>query len=436
MNNNPNQTRTPNGQQNRPQTGQRPPMQGQRPPMQGQRPPMQGQRPPMQGQRPPMQGQRPPMNGPQNRRPAPKKSNKTLIIALVSILVIAIIGGLVAMTIALVNNSNGPDTTSTGGGSSSGKKPGGSKPPADNGPEVSYSITLPSATQSGNYLSGISSDCENIEGISSAAAVLVDVNANTCIAQKNADTKIHPASMTKVMTLIVACENISKPGRLLTVEQWMVDYAIANGGSGVMAFKAGEQISVESALYLISNTSDTIACLLISKYLAGDEKSFADMMNAKANQLGLTQTHFVNSTGLDIIGQSDYNYTTCREMAAIMNCAMNNPVVKDLLTSRSHGIPIYVDGEQTRSGIAYSSWIGKDRLDNQPKISGTSLEVLGGKTGWETIPRACFVTAAQDASTGKQYICVVVGRITPDQAEVKEAQSTTDTRTIYKNYAK
>ena len=92
MNNNPNQMRTPNGQQNRPQTGQRPPMQG--------------QRPPMNGQRPPMQGQRPPMNGPQNRRPAPKKSNKTLIIALVSILIIAIIGGLVYMLTSMSSNNS------------------------------------------------------------------------------------------------------------------------------------------------------------------------------------------------------------------------------------------------------------------------------------------------------------------------------------------
>jgi hypothetical protein len=121
--------------------------------------------------------------------------------------------------------------------------------------------------------------------------------------------------MTKVMTLLVACEKAPNAGKLLTVEQWMIDYQQSNKASGIMGFVAGDQISVESALYLINYTSDTIACLLIADYIAGSEADFVSLMNQKAADLGLKDTHFVNTTGL----QDANHYTTCREMAIIMN---------------------------------------------------------------------------------------------------------------------
>ena len=433
MNNNPSPNRTPNGQQ-------RPPVQGQRPPMQGQRPPMQGQRPPMQGQRPPMQGQRP-----QNYRPAPKKSNKTLIIAIVAVLVLAIIGGLIALTITLVNNGNNA-SVSNSGGSSGGKKPNGGSsttPPEDNGPQVEAGITLPSATQVGTSIN-YSAPATEISGISSAAAVLIDMNAGNAIAGKNADVRIHPASMTKVMTLLVACEKAQNAGKLLTVEQWMEDYRQSTGASGNLGFVAGDQISVESALYLINYRSDTIACLLIAQYIAGNEADFVSLMNQKASELGLKDTHFVNTTGL----QDPNHYTTCREMAIIMNAAMNNPTASKIITSYV-GTTIdiyngYEDGNTTpyRQPTIYSSWYS-DRMDNDPRITDSSFKIIGGKTGYEDIPTGCFVTVAKNSSNGKQYICVNVGRITMPEDEYEErntritsSKSTEDSVTIYKTYAK
>ena len=451
MNNNPSPNRTPNGQQRppvqgqRPIQGQRPPMQGQRPiqgqqrpPMQGQRPPMQGQRP-VQGQRPPMQGQRPPMQGqrPQNYRPAPKKSNKTLIIAIVAVLVLAIIGGLIALTVTLVNNGNN-SSVSNSGGSSGGKKPSGGSsttPPEDNGPQVEAGITLPSATQVGTSIN-YSDPATEISGISSAAAVLVDMNTGNAIAGKNADVRIHPASMTKVMTLLVACEKAQNAGKLLTVEQWMEDYRQSTGASGNLGFVAGDQISVESALYLINYRSDTIACLLIAQYIAGNEADFVSLMNQKAADLGLKDTHFVNTTGL----QDPNHYTTCREMAIIMNAAMNNPTASKIITSYV-GTTIdiyngYEDGNTTpyRQPTIYSSWYS-DRLRDNPRIN-SNITVIGGKTGYEDIPTSCFVTVAKNSANGKQYICVNVGRIDETQNEVSSSQSTKDSITIYKNYAK
>jgi len=373
------------------------------------------------------------MNGPQNRRSAPKKSNKTLIIALISILVVAIIGGLIAMTIVLVNNGNGSTTENAGG--SAGKKPSTNKPPKDTRPEVEYTISLPSATQSGvnvNY----SAPAEEISGIASQAAVLIDMSNGNAVAGKNSDTRIYPASMTKVMTLLVACEKAPNAGKLLTVEQWMIDYQQSNKASGIMGFVAGDQISVESALYLINYTSDTIACLLIADYIAGSEADFVSLMNQKAVDLGLKDTHFVNTTGL----QDANHYTTCREMAIIMNEAMKNPTAKKIITSYvGTTVDIYSGYESGntdpyRQPTIYSSWYS-ERMGNDPKVN-SNITVIGGKTGYEDIPTGCFVTVAKNASNGKQYICVNVGRIDETQTEVSSSQSTKDSITIYKNYAK
>ena len=444
MNNNQIPTKPPVNGQGQPQ---RPPVQGQRP-IQGQpqRPPVQGQRPlqgqpqrsPMQGQRPPQgQPQRPPMQGQRPQQPA-KKGNKAIVIAIVAVLILAIVGGLVAMTIALVNNTGG---NASGGSSSGGSSSGGNKKPkpsedsgeTDDKSFVSAGIVLPSSTARGSYLS-TNTPSTQISGISSAAAILVDVETNTAIAGKMQDERIYPASMTKVMTLLVACERATDAGKLLTVEQWMVDYQTQMEASGA-GLEVGEQISVENALYLINYQSDTIACLLIAKHVAGSEEAFVGLMNEKAAELGLTNTHFTNTTGL----HNEGHYTTCREMAAIMNCAMQNPIAKKIITSYEiRTIQTYKNYEKYMSRNPICTWYSDpSRFKDNPRyVGGSDITVIGGKTGYEDIPTGCFVTVGKDMTSNKQYICVTVGRINTSDPVVGASTSTADTVTVYKNYAK
>lgn len=299
---------------------------------------------------------------------------------------------------------------------------------------VDASISLPASTPTGSYLAGYDQSVRTIEGVSSAAAVLMNVGTGKVTANKNADTRIYPASMTKVMTLLVACENAEIAGKLLTVEQEMVKYQQEMGASGIMGFKAGEQISLENALYLINYNSDTIACLLVAKYISGSEPAFVELMNKKAKDLGLTNTHFTNTTGL----HDANHYTTCREMAAIMNCAMKNPVASKIITAHSgRGISVYVNNKVSRSATVYAAWYSDDaRFNDDARVYGTSgnMTVIGGKTGYEDIPTACFVTVAEHKN-GSKYICVTVGRTSETQVGISAKQSTTDTETIYREYA-
>ena len=128
-------------------------------------------------------------------------------------------------------------------------------------------------------------------------------------------------------------------------------------------------------------------------------------------------------------------------MAIIMNAAMNNPTASKIITSYV-GTTIdiysgYESGNTTpyREPIIYSSWYS-DRMGDDPRITDSSFKVIGGKTGYEDIPTGCFVTVAKNSANGKQYICVNVGRINETQSTVTASQSTMDSITIYKNYAK
>ena len=327
-------------------------------------------------------------------------------------------------------NGGGGASANGGNGGVSGGNNGGN---ATSGGKTKTGIMLPSATANGTFISSAGGDTVQIEGISSECAVLVNVGNNLSVAERNADTVIYPASMTKVMTLLVACENAKAPTAKLTVTQEMVDYQQKMGGSGNLGFKAGESVTVEDALYLINYRSDTIACLLVAEYIAQSEEGFVSLMNQKARQIGLTKTNFTNCTGL----HNTNHYTTCREMAAIMKCTMNNNVAKKIITSFSgYTVDIYADGQKTRSPMIYSGWYSERMGDNPWVGGGADVKVLGGKTGYEDIPTSCFVTYAQNTETNAYYVCVTVGRITEEGAKINNSQSTTDTKTIYKNYAK
>ena len=394
-----------------------------------------------------MQGQQRPI--PRNGTPTPIKPPAetsvkqmiTIAVVVTSIvLVLSLIIGAVALAFSGVFDGIFDKNDSGYSDDDGGDKP--SKPsnkPADSSNNTDPTIkgadiTLPAATPTGSYLSGYSPEAKTISGISSAAAVLVSVNDGKVIASKEADTKIYPASMTKVMTLLVACENASIAGKLLTVEQWMIDYQQRMGASGIMGFKAGEQITLENALYLINYNSDTVACLLVAQYISGSEAAFVELMNQKAQALGLTGTHFTNTTGL----HDDNHYTTCREMAAIMNCAMKNPVASKIIMAHSgREFWVYTNNTESRKGKIYAAWYSDDsRFDDDARVYGTggNMTVIGGKTGYEDIPTACFVTIAEHKN-GQRYICVTVGRTGNGQASVDPKTSTTDTETVYREYA-
>ncbi len=297
-------------------------------------------------------------------------------------------------------------------------------------------LTLPSATAAGSYVSSSAEGAQTMANdatIQSAAAILVDMSGKASIGEKNADTRVYPASMTKVMTLLLACEKASSATDMLTVtEQMLTDLTATGGASTLGGWMAGDTITVEDALFLVNYKSDTIACWLLANYISGSESAFAAEMTARARELGCKDTNFVNSTGL----HRDDHYTTCRDMATIMQAAMSNPAAKTVLTAfKGYTVSIYRDGTINRTQEMYCSWFSVRLNDNKWAGGGSDMAFIAGKTGNETIPSSCFVTVAENTENGKQYICVTVGRINAEQIKVSDSASTADAKYIYKTYA-
>lgn len=358
---------------------------------------------------------------------------------------------LVVMFVGLAIDSSDSGSGYVSGGDGGGGKNNNSSVNVSANPTVSNKtgIVLPCATKEGTYLSASDGETKDISGdtnIKSAAAVLIDVTDNKTVAGKNADTRVYPASMTKVMTLLIACENAKDPTALLTLTADKIDkYNKTQGNdkegpSLAFTWEEGYQVTVEDALYMVIYRSDTYACWLLADHIAGSEEKFVELMNSRAKALGLTATNYTNCTGL----YDQNHYTTCREMAAVMAAAMNNETAKAVLMSISqYSVDIYINGEASKTAGMWSNWY-TGRLENN-KLSGVApyypgggsdVKLIAGKTGYETIPKCCFVTAGCDDKTNRVYVCVQVGRTDATQPTVDEAQSTNDTRYIYRTYAK
>lgn len=312
--------------------------------------------------------------------------------------------------------------------------------PTTQGIKQKTSITLPCETK-GNA----SFSFDNVtaisaaDGIESRAAALIDVTNGRAVAAKNGNEKVYPASMTKVLTLLVACENATDPTALLTVTEDMVKKYKSSynpgelGPSVAYEWNAGDQITVEDALHLVIYESDTYACWLLAEHIAGSEAAFVQLMNDKVAKLELSATtHFENSTGL----YHDNHYTTAFDMATIMAAAMNNDAAKTVLTASSqYTFEIYRNDIKYASRSVWSGWytgrLEKYRYGQAAAKyagNGSDIALIAGKTGYEDVPKYCFVTAGQNDVTGTVFVCVQVGGASPKD-------STDDTREIYQKFA-
>ena len=224
-------------------------------------------------------------------------------------------------------------------------------------------------------------------------AILVDADAGLVVAEKNGNAKMYPASMTKVMTLLVACEHITNLSEKLEITQDIVDYVKKEGASNC-GFKAGEQVTMLDLLYGLILPSGADAALALVRRIAGSEEQFVALMNQKAQQLGISATtHFTNCTGL----YNDNHYSTAEDMAIIMRAAAQNSVAATILTTRSYTTQ---SNNKRTTGLSFSNLFLK-RIDTQT----TGGQVNFAKTGYVAKAGNCAVSYFTAAS-GRHYICV------------------------------
>ena len=252
--------------------------------------------------------------------------------------------------------------------------------------------------------------------IESDYGILIDLDTNTVIASKKGDEKIYPASMTKIMTLIVAVENAENLDDTFTFTAEMLDPLYAQNASQA-GFAPGEAVTIRDMMYGCILPSGADATVGLANYIAGGEKEFASMMNDKAKELGLTHTHFVTVSGL----HDDGHYSTCHEMAIILRYAISDPFMREILSKYQYTTAPtkqHPDGILL-TGTLYSRMVGDEAGE---------IFVQGGKTGYTVEGRNCLATFAAKCSekmspvTRPEYILVTasaLGEHTPVRDAIK-----------------
>jgi D-alanyl-D-alanine carboxypeptidase (penicillin-binding protein 5/6) len=310
---------------------------------------------------------------------------------------------LIALAIGtLVNNCNGDDST-----------PEQTTPPTptpnpdgEGDPPIDPSLLVPvfSGGMLPTVLPAANDETTMLDSeLVSKYGVIIDVESNTILAGKNADTRMAPASMTKVMTLLVACERIDEKNLTdhVILAADVVEQMQREGASGV-GFSAGDELTVKDLLYAVALESDGVASVMLARYVAGTEQAFVQVMNDKATEMGLISTSFRNPTGL----HHDEHVTTCREMASIMIAAMDNEMVKTLLSTPSYKTTTKV---YPRGLTFYSSYF-VDVVEELRQIgyetSPSNGSVLAAKTGYTLEARYCLATLFVNKFEDKTYVAV------------------------------
>jgi len=231
------------------------------------------------------------------------------------------------------------------------------------------------------------------EDVRSTYSVLIDADEGTIIEAKGADQKIYPASMTKIMTILVAAEHVTNLDDTFLIDLSITDYAYSNDCSAV-GFALGETVTVRDLMYGTILPSGADAAVALAEYVAGSEDRFVEMMNDKLEELGLSDTaHFTNCIGI----YDDENYCTITDMAMILKAAVENDLARQILNAHK-----YTTSRTTEhpDGIEISNWFLRRIEDKE-----TGGEVMCAKTGFVAESGSC-AASYQLSDSGKHYICV------------------------------
>ena len=276
------------------------------------------------------------------------------------------------------------------------------------------------------------------EDIASGYAALINSKTGEIVAALNSDVRFSPASMTKVMTLIVACETLTSEDMdtVLTMTSEWYNYS-RNGGyhdSTLHGIDVNDAYKIKDLLYGIGMKSASDCVVPIIFHIAGSEEAFVSMMNQKVAALGLHNTHFDNAIGYDSVN----NYTTAEDMAVIMAYAMQSEMIADILgrtsyASKAAGYNSHGEYVPSFDFAFYSSLFGdhsSSRMTAYKNKYGTaftltSAKLLAGKTGW-TPDNYCLVSYAQSKSNNSPYV-LVLGRAAEKHQTMKDVKDILDT---------
>ncbi len=233
------------------------------------------------------------------------------------------------------------------------------------------------------------------EELDSTTAVLFSVKDGSIIAEKgDPNARIVPASMTKILTVLVAKEHVDNLDDTFEITYTETDYSFKNECS-IVGFSVGEKPTIRDLFYGTILCSGADAAMGLADYTAGSQEAFVEWMNAKLQDLGIADSaHFTNCVG---VYEEDL-YCTPYDMAVILNEAMKDDFLREVLSAHTYTTSSTTEHPE---GILISNWFLR-RIEDKDSGSGF---VLGAKTGYVAQSGNCAASYATDPE-GNGYICV------------------------------
>ena len=326
----------------------------------------------------PVQGVKKPLP---NGRPSKKKKVKINPVGILTLIMFIII--IIIVVIAVKNAVSHGDKKDP-------KKPGGSEVT-----EVVTEETIPTQTQI---------ELDIFDGIYSTNAIIIDAEDGTILKGLNEDVQAYPASVTKMMTTIVAIENIENLDGQYVMPQSIYDYLFTTDLS-TAGFEKNETVKYSDLLYGTMLRSGAECCLALAYSVGGSEEGFVELMNAKAEELGMVNTHFMNCTGEHDLE----HYSSVHDMAILLQYGLQNDTFRTLITTSE-----YTSSSTTQhpDGIVMYNTFHQTLASTD--AGGATL--LGGKTGFTTEAGQCLASFA--SIDGHEYILVTFGASVPAGSSV------------------
>jgi len=235
--------------------------------------------------------------------------------------------------------------------------------------------------------------------ITSENVIVVNNETNEIVASRNATVKAYPASTTKLMTLLVAVENLEDFENTFTMTYEITDPLFAQEAT-VAGFLSGETVNMSDLLYGTILPSGADAAIGLAQTISGSEAEFVKLMNKKVKELKLKNTNFTNCTGL----YDANHYTTAEDMAVIMKAVLSNSICKEIISTYRYTTSVTT---QHPEGILLENTIFKYMYGTEPE----GAQILGGKTGYTGECGYCICSYGKSES-GTEYIAVTLKGLT------------------------
>ena len=271
--------------------------------------------------------------------------------------------------------------------------------PVTYGTEVNRSTVLPYAAELCVAEGDVVLPGVDVE--SAGAAGLFDLKNKKILCAKGLNEKVYPASLTKIMTAIVAMEYGSMEQELIATD----NIKITESGAATAKLKAGDHMTLDQALHILLLASANDVGNLIAENIAGSIDAFVELMNQKAKELGATNTHFVNTHGL----HDPDHYTTAYDMYLIFNEAIKHETFNQIINMTSYQTTFY----DKNDAPIQKEYTTTNRFFKGQYPTPENVTILGGKTGTTNAAGHCLILHCKDVR-GNSYIAIAMRCLNSD----------------------